>query len=87
MYEEVLKWQREIQERSVEETQNILNINLEQILKVSLERMNELKKRQLIRYNYSEFQVRKSLESLSSLITGKRDSATAKGTVESVMKT
>lgn len=34
VYEEVLKWQREIQERSVEETQNILNINLEQILKV-----------------------------------------------------
>lgn len=33
-YDEVLKWQREIQERSVEETQNILNINLEQILKV-----------------------------------------------------
>lgn len=35
VYEEVLKWQRENQERSVEETQNILNINLEQILKVS----------------------------------------------------
>ena len=34
VYEEVLKWQREIQERSVEETQNILSINLEQILKV-----------------------------------------------------
>lgn len=34
VYEEVLKWQREIQERSVEETQTILNINLEQILKV-----------------------------------------------------
>lgn len=34
VFEEVLKWQREIQERSVEETQNILNTNLEQILKV-----------------------------------------------------
>lgn len=35
MYDEVIQWQRDIQERSVEETQNILNVNLEQILKVS----------------------------------------------------
>lgn len=34
LYAEVLKWQQEIQERSVEETENILNFNLEQILEV-----------------------------------------------------
>lgn len=53
MYEEVLKWQREIQERSVEETQNILNINLEQILKVSLGRIQEKKNKRINSISHS----------------------------------
>lgn len=37
VYAEVLKWQKEMQTKSVDEAQIILNSNLEQIARVSLE--------------------------------------------------